>query len=228
MGLETEPFTPEAPDRIVVDDTVLRQPGFRMSEFPLPFSDEERKIGLADLGSHYLGPGLESIGDPRSDGWPGADLKEYDAVSGAEYLRRRGASEAAIAFFDVGQGVLERYSALELFIQVRLGAFDPMVKISGGNDRLPRTMANRLSRHVVYGAPVGRIEQTSDSVTAVARQAGTERRFEADRLVLTVPFTVLRDLELVPEFSAPKAGDPEDGLRGRHAGLPAGGEALLA
>lgn len=204
MGLETAAFSPDAPGRMVVRDTVLRHPGFRMSDFPLPFTDEERKVGLEKLAAHHLGPALEAIGDPRSDGWPDPGLEEYDAVSGADFLRRRGASEAAVAFLDSGFGILERYSALELLMQVRLGAFDPMVRIPGGADRLPGAMADRLSRHVVYGAPVVRIEQDPNSATAVVRQAGTERRFRADRLVVTIPFPVLRDLELAPEFSAPK------------------------
>lgn len=204
MGLETEPFSPDAPGRMVVRNSVLTAPGFRMSEFPLPFTDEEKEVGLENLAPHYLGEDLQAIGDPRSEGWPDTTLEHLDTVTGAELLRSRGASEATIAFLDAGQGGFERYSALEMLMLARLGALDPMVRIPGGTDRLPRAMAERLSRHIVYGAPVIRIEQDPDAVTAVVRQAGTTRRFEADRAIVTIPFTVLREVELAPEFSAPK------------------------
>lgn len=203
-GLETELFRPRAPGRMVVGGEVLTHPGFAMDDFPLPFTPEEREVGLAKLGSHYLGEELEAIGDPTVPGWPDADLAALDGMSGAELLRARGASEATVAFLDCGIGILRRYSGLELLAQLKLGVFAPKVRIPGGLDRLPRALASRLGDRIVYGSPVMRIEHGADGVAVGIGGAAGARRIEADRLVVTFPFTVLREVMVVPAFSEAK------------------------
>jgi len=77
-------------------------------------------------------------------------------------------------------------------------------KVEGGNDLLPKAFAAKLSRNIHYGCPVVRIEQDSTKIRATAAQAGTHHTFEADRLICTVPFPVLRKVEVSPKFSAAK------------------------
>lgn len=75
--------------------------------------------------------------------------------------------------------------------------------IQGGNDRLPRTLAERpeLKNRIEYDAAVSRIEDEGSGVRVTTR-AG--RVFTGEQAVITLPFTVLRDLELRGPLSEAK------------------------
>jgi monoamine oxidase len=76
--------------------------------------------------------------------------------------------------------------------------------IRGGTDLLPKAFAAKLSDKIRYGAPVVRIEHDARQVRAVYLQAGARTSLEADQLICTVPFSVLRHIEISPRFSAAK------------------------
>jgi monoamine oxidase len=69
-------------------------------------------------------------------------------------------------------------------------------KIRGGSDMLPRAFAARLEKKIVYGAPVVRIEQDANAARVVLKQGGSSRVLNADAVLVTIPFSVLRNLEL--------------------------------
>ncbi len=69
----------------------------------------------------------------------------------------------------------------------------------GGNDRLPKAMAGRLSRRIRYGVEVVAIRETAGGVEVVARRGDRPERYEADRVICTLPATVLRDIRIEPE-----------------------------
>jgi monoamine oxidase len=62
----------------------------------------------------------------------------------------------------------------------------------------------RLADKIRYGARVARIEHDAKQVRAVYLQAGTRTSLTADRLICTVPFSVLRQIEIYPRFSENK------------------------
>lgn len=208
FGLELGPFMPPEPRLLHVRGEILKSPGFSMSEFPLPFTREEREIGLSGLGGHYFGPPLREIGDPTEPGWPPSSLGSYDGLTLVELLRRRGASEATVALFTAGSDLGERYSALEILMHAALSS-PPFDRILGGADRLPRAMADRLGDRVRYGRVVERIERGEEGVRVRASvrrgPGGGTETVEADRAVVTLPFSVLRSVEAVPPFSRQKS-----------------------
>src|ERR1051326_2517550 len=55
-----------------------------------------------------------------------------------------------------------------------------------------------------YGAPVVRIEQDEHSGTAVVKAHGRLERLQADRIICTLPFTVLRQIAFSPPLSSAK------------------------
>ena len=69
-------------------------------------------------------------------------------------------------------------------------------KIKGGTDLLPRAFANHLGSKIIYGAPVLRIEQDASAARVVFLKAGAPHTFTADSVLCTIPFSVLRDVEL--------------------------------
>ena len=75
------------------------------------------------------------------------------------------------------------------------------VKIRGGTDLLPHAFADYLAEQIHLGTPVESIEQNSDGVV-VRVSDGTE--FTADRVLCTVPLTVLNRIQFSPQLSPEK------------------------
>jgi monoamine oxidase len=69
-------------------------------------------------------------------------------------------------------------------------------KIVGGTDMLPKAFAQRLGEKIHYGSPVVRIEQDAQQARVVFLQAGQRQTLTADKVLCTIPFSVLRNVEL--------------------------------
>jgi len=78
--------------------------------------------------------------------------------------------------------------------------------IEGGNDRLPLGLAQtpELRGRIVYDVPVVRVEEASDGLRVVTSTDGTVRTWDAQRVICTIPFSVLRGIELKVPLSAEK------------------------
>lgn len=177
-------------------------------QWPLELSDEERRLGLPAMRSRYLRAAVDEVVKACASGSLDAVLQKYDRCSFAEFLRNAGASAAAaelLAVTDwdpVGEKLDER-SALDVLAQTACyGAFrGERYSIVGGNNRLPQAFADRLGERVRYGAAAVRIEHNRAGVRVVYVQAGKENAAEADYLVCSLPFSVMRGMEVAPAFS---------------------------
>ena len=76
------------------------------------------------------------------------------------------------------------------------GAPDHWRKIKGGTDLLPAAFAKRLGSKIIYDAPVLRIEQEAKAAHVVFLKATAPHTFSADSVLCTIPFSVLRNVEL--------------------------------
>jgi len=76
-------------------------------------------------------------------------------------------------------------------------------KIKGGTDLLPKAFAQRLESKIVYGAPVVRVDQDARAARVVFSKAGATQTLTADAVLCTIPFSVLRNIDL-PALSARK------------------------
>ena len=76
-------------------------------------------------------------------------------------------------------------------------------KIKGGADLLPKAFAEKLAGKIQYGAPVVKIEQEANQARVVFLREGRQQTLAADNVISTIPFSVLRDIEL-PGLSARK------------------------
>lgn len=77
-------------------------------------------------------------------------------------------------------------------------------KIKGGSDMFPKAFAQRLVDKIYYGAPVVRIEHDATSARAIFLHGGSPQTISADRILCTIPFSVLRGIELPANLSAVK------------------------
>ena len=176
-------------------------------DWPYQLSTEERRLGLQGLWDKYMVAAAGQLKDPLASDWPDSSARELDAVTVNQFLRRNGASDAVIALLRMtflGED-FDDVSALEDMVwQKFLDRGKTWTKLRGGNDQLPKAFAQKLGNRMRYGAAVRRVTQNKDKVRLTVSRAGVMEQVEADRVILAIPFSVLRNVELDDSFSAQK------------------------
>ena len=183
------------------------KPGAQI-DWPLELTPEERELGISGMMEKYVLSLVKEAGAMELKEWPPASLERYDRISFAELLRQRGASPAAITllglgFYDLWGDGIDSYSALLMLRQTMLQPKQTF-EIKGGNDLLPAAFAARLKEKIHYGTPAVKISHQARGVRVTFSQAGTHRTISADYLICTIPFSVLRKIEVTPRFSPDK------------------------
>ena len=207
FNLMLDPFFPATGSTVtrVAGKRILGPPRMPvdLAQVPLPFSDEEKKLGHIGCLSKYLFSHLPDVGDPASSAWPDRDLSRFE-VPIPDFCEKQGASPAFIRMIALGHD-LGGMSALHLLRDTAVGmSTKQWFKIRGGNDLLPKALASALSDAILYGAPVARLEQDSSTVRAVYLRGGVPITIEADFLVCAIPLPVLRRVEVAPALSSIK------------------------
>lgn len=209
FGLELEAFFPTSGQQLSVIDgqRLAHGRGANPDISQLPgLSDAERVMGIEGLQRMSLGPLFADAGDAVSPDWPPPALAPLDRYSVDEWMRARGLGDMARRL--LGLGFTDREGGPEglLWLLREIAISDTssaaLTRIRGGNDHLPAAFAAALRANIEYGAEVRRVSQ-SDSAVAV-HVAGRETPLLADRVVLAVPFSVLRRIAIEPELPADK------------------------
>ncbi len=132
------------------------------------------------------------------DDWLAEEFQSLDQSYEA-FMRAAGASEQAIALAGVTMNA-NALDSVSVFARWRSGVLyrDAMRGgavqfVAGGSQRLPEAMTTRLSAPVLTGRTVAAI--TADAGSAQVRCTDGSR-FTADFIICTLPFTVLRHLEI--------------------------------
>jgi monoamine oxidase len=150
--------------------------------------------------------------------WLTPEAAQYD-ISLYEWLKRQGASDAAIALIDEGivdpgvQGV----SVLTLLQEATRSAVETRAAgaradgadvfqlfgqtsshVVGGSSRLPEAMAASMGDSIRLSQPVVEMDQGPDGCEVTASD-GT--RYRADFVISCVPFSVLRNIRMRPMLS---------------------------
>jgi monoamine oxidase len=204
-GLKLDPFWPTTGREVFLwrgRRQVLAHNGDPdLSGLQVNFTDRERAVGFNGLAKLYLDPLEAEVGALPFDGWPFPAFGKYKDLSYAQYLKAQGASSDAIQYLSGG---FENDSALD-YAHDGLSHAASLSKIRGGNDLLPRAMAAELAERIRYGAEVVRIDQSASGVTVSYVTGAGVRLATAERVICTLPFTILRDIEIAPSVSAGKA-----------------------
>lgn len=219
LGLETQEFPSGDPMFYVKGQRFMKREG---EAWPIDgLNDDEKTAGLYDLWGMYVQSRFDEFGDPSQGMFSPALEEQYDPITWAEYLREQGASEAYVSLFaaDNGSEVYAIGALAWMMAEVIDREWDQTYHIKGGNDMLPKRLAEEVGmENIRLGHKVVRIEHTTDGVVAVATNAdGEEVQFDADYLVCTLPFPLLREVEITPAFPQDKM-DTIDGLRLMNAG----------
>ncbi|GAB4373642.1 MAG: hypothetical protein Kow00121_17100 [Elainellaceae cyanobacterium] len=108
---------------------------------------------------------------------------------------------------------IERQSCLNLLFLIgaetgqwsAYGVSDERFHVVGGNDLIPRRLAERLTNSIELGTALEAIRATADDRYQVSLRSGaTSRERIYDRVVLTVPFSVLRQVDMAVELPPAK------------------------
>jgi monoamine oxidase len=137
------------------------------------------------------------------EAWVAPEAARHDG-SLYDVLRAAGLDDASIRLaFDTNAGYgtsahdvsALMYYYVEAWGRAQMQGGQHQWVVRGGNQRLPQAMAARLKGDVVLGTEVVAIETTGDGVTAHCRDG---RRYEAKRIVCSLPASVLRTIRFLP------------------------------
>jgi monoamine oxidase len=209
FGLTLDPFQPpDLPSVYYVRGKRIQIIQGKKVEWPYDLTPEERELGLNGMRQKYIRSMLGELGDVTDPRWPPPEtLRKYDHMNRSDFWRSRGASPEAVALLSLG-GIDDRAETWSTLFMLRNQALnqkrDHFYKIRGGTDLLPKAFAARLSEKIHYSAPVVRIERSGQDVKAVFLRAGRYHTMTADYLICAVPFSVQKNIEVVPAFSLDK------------------------
>lgn len=176
-------------------------------DWPYDLTPDEQGLRPREMVARHIVDGLPSeISEPEA--WSEAPLAELDGLSVADFMRKQGASEGAVELVGDtqwwGPG-MESTSALSAALaDFGLWAGQPPFVLAGGNDRLPAAMAEGLKRSIRYGVEVTGVREDGGTVEVRAERRDRAETYRADRVVCTLPATVLRDVRFEPGLPAEK------------------------
>ncbi|HEX6950647.1 MAG TPA: NAD(P)/FAD-dependent oxidoreductase [Nitrospira sp.] len=82
---------------------------------------------------------------------------------------------------------------------------EPMGRIEGGNDRLPKAMAVELGEAVQLNTVARAIQQDDTCVRVTVEHEGDRTSLQADYVILAVPVSTIRSIEITPDLPAEQA-----------------------
>jgi monoamine oxidase len=206
QGLSLIPFeSGNGASVISVAGQVVRVPGEidRLAHV-LSLRRDERGLSPRALLLRYAADIPANLADPAAGVDAYRQWSAIDGMSWPAWLASRGASPGAVTLMSIG-GDSRELSALYVLRQfAMLRDVKQYYKILGGMDQLPAAMAQDLGSIVRYNAAVVRVEQEDDGVTLGYVEGERSRTVRARRVILTVPLTIARQLDVRPAFSPAK------------------------
>lgn len=179
--------------------------GSHLAAWPWPLAPAERNVTLTSTLNRYLeraGFDLDTVLGPR---WPDQQaLETLDNLTLSDLIRSVGASDGFLKLLNAHAGPFS--SGAPALGMVPSAAYHfgnkNLFRIEGGNSRLPMAMANAIGlERIRLGAIVSEIDQSSDTVRIGTRDG---REFRGDAVVCTIPFSVLGEVRVTPQWSPAK------------------------
>lgn len=208
FGLKTIPFINHNPSAYIF----LNGKKIRMGEtekttefFGYKLSETEKQKSVEQLWLEAIQPFIRKVEKEGRSAW-NSIVREYDEYSVREFLEIKGWSEAAIERFGLlfNQEAIMNSSFLELLREEVGQYYREMVTIEGGMDQLTNAFLTDLREDIWYGQKITAIEQNNTSVTFHIRSITGKHTITGDYAIITLPFPVLRHIEVTPPFSPAK------------------------
>lgn len=208
FGLPTNDFTMDNPNAYYyIAGQKMRIADAHANPSLLGFEVHPHEQGFTagQLWMKSLRPLLDLLERDGDAAW-GEIVANYDHYSTREFLEANGWSEGAIEMFGLlmNQEAVLNSSFLELFREDSGNYFTNMIEISGGMDLLPRAFLPNLGTEIRYGAKMIALDQSPDGVTIHYQTHAGRFTESGDYAILTVPFPVMRHIEVLKPFSRAK------------------------
>jgi monoamine oxidase len=208
FGLELRPFVMGNPRGLVyVGGERMTLQEAQEAPARLPFSLDPHEQGrTADEMWEEAIADIRTLHEREGEAAWEAIVAEYDRYSLYEFLQARGFSDGAIEYYAVMNFVeADMHNAFVEVLREDLGkAYVDMQEIVGGSDLLPRAFYAQLRDRIRFGAEVYALDQDAGSVTVHFKTEAGRYSETADHAVCTVPFPVLRTIEVLAPFSHQK------------------------
>jgi monoamine oxidase len=208
FGLKTNDFTMDNPNayyylggrkvRIAEGNSDPSLLGFDVSE-------QERGLSAGTMWLKTIRPLLELLEKDGDAAWDEI-VSQYDQYSTREFLEAKGWSEGAIEMYGLiaNQEAVMNSSFLEVFREDAGNYYTNMIEIQGGSDRLPHAFLPDLKDNIRFGAKMIAIDQSPENVTIHYRTVAGRFKETGDYAIITVPFPVLRHIEVLKPFTHTK------------------------
>lgn len=195
--LATRPFAMYDEDTFIyVNGTRLRRSEFHPDKIDFSLPDHEKGKLPDELLKIVMQPLIDLMA--QEDGWNRL-VAAYDRYSLLDFLDESGLSDPAIAMVGPLLNLEGRYhfSLVEWFSHYFENVFGDLVYIEEGASALPNAFAPELMDSIRLGAEVHGIDQNDHEVTVHFRNStGHSQSITADECILTVPFNLLRHMEI--------------------------------
>ncbi len=197
FGLSTTPFGMEDEDTFIhLNGHLQRRSTFKAANVGFDLPEGERGRAPAAILRGAMQPLIDLAAEPG--GWAKI-VARYDHYSLLGFLMERGVSEQALWLMGPLFNLEGRFhfSLVEWFTHWHEDVFGDLEFINDGADSLANAFSPALLDDTRLGAEVHAIDQRPDGVTVRHRDAvGHEGVVEADECIVTVPFVLLRHMEI--------------------------------
>ena len=208
FGLNVKPFTTHNPNAYCH----LFGRRLRLAEFEADpdllggeLAEHDRGLTSGARWEGLLTPFAQRIEKDGDAAWS-AIVAQYDGYSTREFLEEQGWSEAAIELFGLvaNQEALMNACFLELLREEVGRYYTDMVRIDGGADQLPNAYLPALRDRIRFGARMIALDQSETGVTVHYQTAAGRTHVQGDYAIVTIPYPVLRHVEILKPFSHAK------------------------
>ncbi len=180
-------------------------------DWPYQLTPKEAALGPDGILAGIVTKLNTDMGPRTKPNWLQNAGKRFDRMATIDMLRNNGASAEAqellrwTAWYTASADTQSALQAVLSGMMIGLPQEQAAHAVPGGNDALPKAMAAKLGKRIRYNATVTRIQQLKDKVRVTVREGNAIRTLEADRIVCTLPFSALREVEFTPVLSKVKA-----------------------
>lgn len=208
FGLKTNDFTMDNPNAYYyIGGRKMRASEAHADPFLMGFDVSHNEAGKTSSQMYMaaLKPLLDLLEREGEAAWEQIVAK-YDGYSTREFLELNGWSEGMIEMFGLlaNQEAVMNSSFLELFREDAGNYYTNMIEIQGGTDRLPYAFFPALKDNIRFGAKMIAIDQSPQDVTIHYETSAGRFSESGDYAIITVPFPVLRHVEVLKPFSRAK------------------------
>ncbi len=194
----------QRPDYLLhFNDQLLSGAALHAGDAPWPVNlhEHERPLAPFRLLSSYLTPIAKKIGAVENVLSP--EFLPYDALTLRQLLLRQGASDAAVRLIDhtLNYNSVDTVSALSVLrdtVRRMHMQGGQALNLDNGNSSLPEAFAKRLSEHIRYGCRLTAVGRMNSGVQLQVETNGERESLYADYVVLAIPFTALRRIDITP------------------------------